>query len=83
MQGMEEGQTGPAPVIGGVIFTIASVIVVVGAIMMMRLQMWGLALTAAIVAMVNIGNCCCLLGLPFGIWSLVVLCKEDVKSAFG
>ena len=33
-------------------------------------------------AMINIGNCCCLLGLPFGIWSLVVLLKPEVAEKF-
>jgi hypothetical protein len=27
-------------------------------------------------------NPCCLLGLPIGIWALVVLSNEDVKDAF-
>jgi hypothetical protein len=27
-------------------------------------------------------SCCCILGLPVGIWSLVVLMKPEVKQAF-
>ena len=41
-----------------------------------------LGIAASIVAMINFGNCCCLLGIPIGIWSLVILMQPDVKAAF-
>jgi predicted Zn finger-like uncharacterized protein len=56
-------------------------IVLSGAIQMKRLQSFGYAMTACIVAMLPC-NLCCLLGLPFGIWGLVVLNRSDVKDAF-
>jgi len=56
--------------------------VLFGAIKMLRLQSYGLAVAAAIVAMLPC-QCCCVLGLPFGIWALVVLNKPEVKSQFG
>ena len=37
---------------------------------------------AAIVAMIPRISPCCLLGLPFGIWALVVLSNGTVKAAF-
>jgi hypothetical protein len=27
-------------------------------------------------------GCCCLVGVPLGIWSLIVLFNKDVKQAF-
>jgi hypothetical protein len=48
----------------------------------LRLQYFGLVMAAVIVAMLPC-QCCCLLGLPFGIWALVVLNKPEVKSQFG
>ena len=27
-------------------------------------------------------TCCCIAGLPVGIWALVILLKPEVKSAF-
>jgi hypothetical protein len=48
---------------------------------MKRLENYGFALTGAIVAMVPCSGCC-LLGLPFGIWALVVLSDSSVKEAF-
>jgi hypothetical protein len=59
------------------------VIVLVGAAKMQKLQSYQFALTASIVAMVPCISPCCIFGLPFGIWALVVLNKPEVKSQFG
>ena len=57
--------------------------VLYGALQMLKLRSWVLAVAASIVAMVPcIGSCCCFVGLPLGIWSLVVLMNRDVKAAF-
>jgi hypothetical protein len=56
-------------------------IVLFGAIKMKRLENYGLAMTASIVAMLPC-SLCCLAGLPIGIWSLVILSKPEVKAAF-
>ena len=69
---------------GGLVALLAVAInafVLVGAIRMLRLQSRSMAMAACIVAMVPC-SCCCLLGVPFGIWGLVVLSKPEVKSAF-
>lgn len=57
-----------------------SVVSLAGAIAMIRARSWGLAMTGAIVAMVNV--CCCVAGLPIGIWCLVILLRPESKSAF-
>jgi hypothetical protein len=49
---------------------------------MKKLRQWGLALAASILAMVPCISPCCIIGLPMGIWSLVILMRDDVKSAF-
>jgi hypothetical protein len=49
---------------------------------MKNLTRHGLALAAAIVAMVPCVSPCCWLGLPIGIWAVVVLSKPEVKSHF-
>ena len=52
----------------------------VGAMSMMRLRNRGLAITAAILALIAVpGN---LIGLPMGIWALVVLSRREVVEAF-
>jgi hypothetical protein len=48
-----------------------------------KLESYGLVITAIILAMIPCtAGCCCVLGLPVGIWSLVILSKPEVKSAF-
>lgn len=58
------------------------VLIIFGAMRMMELQGWGLALASAIIAMVPCVSPCCVLGLPFGIWALVVLADSQVKVHF-
>ena len=65
-------------IIGGVV----GVVVLLGAAKMQKLQSYQFALTASIVAMVPCISPCCVFGLPFGIWALVVLNKPEVKSQF-
>ncbi|WNG15099.1 hypothetical protein [Cystobacter fuscus] len=53
-----------------------------GALKMKNLENFGLSMAAAIIALLPcVGPCCCL-GLPVGIWALVVINKPEVKSAF-
>ena len=53
----------------------------VGGLKMKKLQSFGLAMTACVIAMLPL-HCCCILGLPFGIWGLSVLNRSEVKDAF-
>jgi hypothetical protein len=53
-----------------------------GALKMKDLRNFGLSTAAAIIAIIPcIGPCCCM-GIPAGIWALVVINKPEVKSAF-
>lgn len=69
-------------IVGGIIGLTMDLLVIVGAYNMHTLKSHSLAMTGAIVACIPC--CVCLvLGMPFGIWSLVVLNDSDVKAAFG
>jgi len=58
-------------------------VAVFGALQMRNLKMWGLAVAASIIVMIPcFSSLCCIPGLGVGIWSLVVLNKPEVKSAF-
>ena len=57
-------------------------LIIFGAMKMKQLQNYNLALAAAVIAMIPCLSPCCLLGLPIGIWALVILIKPEVKSAF-
>jgi hypothetical protein len=52
-----------------------------GAMQMKQLRKWNISMGASIAAMLPC-SCCCIIGLPIGIWSLIVLLKPEVKSAF-
>ncbi len=59
-----------------------SALVFIGAYRMKRLRSHRLAEVAAVVAMIPCISPCCLLGLPFGIWAILVLEDPSVKAAF-
>lgn len=64
----------PSLVLNGLVFF--------GALKMKNLQNYGLAMTAAIISVIPCCGPCACLGIPVGIWALVVLNKPEVKSAF-
>jgi hypothetical protein len=82
LQQIENGTRGPVAAAMAGFFALVSLTVILGSIAMLTGRLYGLALTGSIAAMVNLGTCCCLLGLPFGIWSMVILFKTEVKEAF-
>ena len=49
---------------------------------MRKLESYGMVMTATILSMLPCTSSCCCVGLPVGIWILVVLSKPEVKSAF-
>jgi hypothetical protein len=78
----QQGAKGPVPAVVQTAFAIVNLLIIAGGVQMMRFRSWGLALTASILAMLNFGSCCCVAGVPVGIWSLVVLLMPEVKAAF-
>ena len=74
--------SGPLGLLVNFVGCILGVVVLFGAIQMRKLEHYNFALATSIMATV-----CCLspwflLGVPFGIWALVVLCSQDVRDAF-
>jgi hypothetical protein len=74
-------QTGPMHYVTALLGLAISGFLIFGAMKMRNLESHGLAIGAAIVAMIPCGGCCCL-GLPVGIWALVTLMKPEIKSQF-
>lgn len=87
-QGGQANQALPAMLTGGfgIVFGVLNIVVgaviIYGAMQMKDLRSYSLAMTSAILAMVPCLSPCCLLGLPLGIWALVVLLSPEVKSSF-
>ena len=79
---IKEGSTGPVTAAIQGIFAFVNIVIIFSAAQMMQMRSWGLALTASTLAMVNFGSCCCLIGLPAGIWSIVVCVNHEVREAF-
>ena len=74
--------SGSLGVISNVIALVVSILILVGGLKMRKLENYGLAMAASIVAMIPCISPCCLIGVPIGIWAVVVLSKPEVKSAF-
>jgi len=59
-----------------------SVLILMGALKMKSLRSYEFSITAAILSMVPCVTPCCFIGLPFGIWALIILRTPEVKSHF-
>lgn len=56
--------------------------IIIGSIGMLRFRGYSGALTAAILAIIPICSPCLVLGIPFGIWAVVVLLRPEVRGRF-
>ena len=66
----------------GVVAGIVSIVILIGAGKMSRLENRSWAMTAAVLGSIPCISPCCLLGLPFGIWAIAVLNRPSVQAAF-
>ncbi len=67
--------------VGSFAGVIWGLVVLSGGMYLKGLRNRGSVMTACIFAMLPC-NICCVLGLPFGIWGLVVLSNPEVRDAF-
>lgn len=82
VQEFQRGAVGPvATAIQGT-FLLVNLFIIVCGVQMMKLQNWGLGVAGSVLAILNIGSCCCVLGLPVGIWSLTVLMSPDIITMY-
>jgi hypothetical protein len=61
---------------------VMSALIFAGASKMQLLKNYEFAFVASILALVPCMTPCCFLGLPFGIWALVLISKPEIKSEF-
>lgn len=75
-----------AGAIGGgvldVVAMISAVVIMLGALKMLKLESYSFARTACILSCIPCMTACCILGIPFGIWGLVTLNDPAVKQHF-
>ncbi len=81
-EGMMLLAQGTAGLVGSLIPLAGGVVIIVGCLKMKKFESYGYARTANILAMIPCVSPCCLLGIPLGIWGLVVLSRPEVQSAF-
>jgi hypothetical protein len=74
--------SGTLGVVSNSLGILISGVIFYGGLKMKRLENHGLAMAASILSIIPCTSPCCLLGIPVGIWALVVLTKPEVKSAF-
>jgi predicted Zn finger-like uncharacterized protein len=70
--------------VGGVlafVWIIIGVITIIGGVKLKGLSGYGLVMTASILGFIPCTSCC-LLGIPAGIWALIVMNSNDVKPYF-
>ena len=65
-----------------VAFLILQGVITLAGYHMGRLRNYGLAISGSVLAIVPCVSPCCIVGIPFGIWALVVLLKPGVKASF-
>lgn len=68
--------------LGGLLGTGVYAVIFFGAWSMKNLQRRGLALAASVLAIIPCLSPCFILGIPLGIWALVVLSSHEVRIAF-
>ncbi len=74
--------TGGIGITSSVLGLLVAGFLVYASLEMKKLNQYGLAVGASVVAMVPCVSPCCIIGLPVGIWSLVTLTKPHIKDAF-
>lgn len=82
LQEFQKGSRGTLAAGMQAFFILLNVFILVGGFCLMKLKNWGVAFGSTLAAMINFGNCCCILGIPVGIWAMVVVLQPDVKAIF-
>lgn len=78
----QAGDRGFPYVAGSFTPALMNLAIVCGAVQMARLRSYSSAMTAAILAVIPACSPCVVVGIPFGIWAIIVLRDPSVKAAF-
>jgi len=74
--------TGTFGIVLNLVGVAIGVVILLVALKMKRLEAYNWAMASSILALAPCISPCCIVGLPIGIWALVVLAKPEVKGAF-
>lgn len=81
-EALEKMQSPVMLIVDAVIKLAVSGLIIFGGMRMRALTGFALVVTGSVLAIIPCTSPCCCIGLPVGIWALVVLFKPEVKSAF-
>ncbi len=79
---MLQKMQGPVAIITSILGIGISALIIFAAQKMRALQSYAMVVTGAVLAIVPCISPCCCIGIPVGIWVLVVVFKPEVKSMF-
>ena len=65
-----------------VVLIVVNTVVIVGAYNLQKLKKRSIAMTGAIICCIPCCSPCVILGIPFGIWALVLLNNQEIKPHF-
>ncbi len=82
IQQIMAASSGPLGIVTSFMMLMTSLVIIAGGVKMRTAEMYSLCVVAAALCMIPCTSCCCCLGLPIGIWALVVLLDQNVKAAF-
>jgi hypothetical protein len=81
-QELFEKSTTAGGLVRNIVGLAVSAFIIFASTKMRKLESRGLVMTATIFSMLPCLSPCCCIGIPLGIWILIVLNKPEVKSAF-
>jgi hypothetical protein len=83
LKSLEGGMRGPMATFWGLVHTVVGVVIMMAGFRLRQARSYSLVMTAAILAMIPCtAGCCCLIGLPIGIWVLMSIKEPSVKAVF-
>ena len=74
--------SGPSGVVINLVDIAVGIFIIFAALKMKKLESHGMAVAGSILALIPCCSPCCCIGIPLGIWALVVLTKAEVKGYF-
>ncbi|MBC8356108.1 MAG: hypothetical protein H8E66_29370 [Planctomycetes bacterium] len=79
----EAADNGGLPyVVGTFLPAVMNLAIICGAVQMIRMKSYSSAMTAAILSVIPVCSPCIFIGIPFGIWAIIVLRDPKVKARF-
>jgi hypothetical protein len=74
--------SGGLGIVAGILGILVGGFIIFAAMKMRALESWPMAIAASVLAILPCLSPCCCIGIPVGIWALIVLFDANVKASF-